>query len=63
MKQALGVTPRLGEQIKTSRSAEVPHRHPSGLQQQGEAVLDQNGKPKEFHEQMTYPSGKQCLSE
>lgn len=56
MKNVAGITPRLGDQIKTSALCGSCHTVILPvLDQQGRAVLDKNGKPKEFHEQTTYP--------
>jgi hypothetical protein len=56
MKQAMGITPRFGEQIKTSALCGSCHTVILPVfDNQGRAVLDKNGKAKEFHEQMTYP--------
>lgn len=56
MKNATGITPRFGAQIKTSALCGSCHTVVLPvLDSQGKPVLDQNGKPKEFHEQTTYP--------
>jgi hypothetical protein len=56
MKQAMGITPRYGEQIKKSALCGSCHTVILPVfDEKGRAVLDKNGKPKEFHEQMTYP--------
>jgi hypothetical protein len=56
MKQAMGITPRFGEQIKTSALCGSCHTVILPVfDNKGRAVLDKNGRPKEFHEQMTYP--------
>jgi Cytochrome P460 len=56
MKNATGITPRLGEQIKTSALCGSCHTVILPvLDQRGKPVLDKNGKPKEFYEQTTYP--------
>lgn len=56
MKQAMGMTPRYGEQIKKSALCGSCHTVILPVfDAKGRAVLDKNGKPKEFHEQMTYP--------
>lgn len=62
MKQALGVTPRFGDQIKTSALCGSCHTVILPVfNSKGEAVLDQAGKPKEFHEQMTYPEWQNSI--
>jgi len=56
MKNAMGITPRFGEQIKTSALCGSCHTVVLPvLDDQGKPVRDKNGKPKEFHEQTTYP--------
>jgi hypothetical protein len=56
MKQAMGMTPRYGEQIRKSALCGSCHTVILPVfDQKGRAVLDKTGKPKEFHEQMTYP--------
>ncbi|HJZ81980.1 MAG TPA: cytochrome P460 family protein [Pyrinomonadaceae bacterium] len=56
MKNAMGITPRFAEQIKTSALCGSCHTVVLPvLDQQGKPVLDKNGKPKEFYEQTTYP--------
>jgi hypothetical protein len=56
MKNATGVTPRYGEHIKTSALCGSCHTVILPVfDSRGRPVLDKNGKPKEFHEQMTYP--------
>lgn len=56
MKNATGITPRYGEHIKTSALCGSCHTVILPvLDSRGQPVLDQKGKPKEFHEQMTYP--------
>jgi hypothetical protein len=56
MKNATGITPRYGEHIKTSALCGSCHTVILPVfDSRGQPVLDRNGKPKEFHEQMTYP--------
>lgn len=56
MKNATGITPRYGDHIKTSALCGSCHTVILPVfDNKGRPVLDQNGKPKEFHEQMTYP--------
>ena len=56
MKQALGITPRYSEQIKTSALCGSCHTVILPVfDSRGQPVRDESGKPKEFHEQMTYP--------
>jgi hypothetical protein len=56
MKNATGITPRYGEHIKTSALCGSCHTVILPVfDSRGRPVLGQNGKPKEFHEQMTYP--------
>ena len=56
MKNATGITPRFADQIKTSALCGSCHTVVLPvLDQQGNPVRDKNGKPKEFHEQTTYP--------
>ncbi len=56
MKNATGITPGFGAQIKTSALCGSCHTVILPVfDQKGRAVTDKNGKPKEFHEQMTYP--------
>jgi hypothetical protein len=56
MKQALGITPRIAGQIKTSALCGSCHTVILPVfDSKGKAVLDKSGKAKEFHEQMTYP--------
>jgi hypothetical protein len=56
MKNAMGITPRFADQIKTSALCGSCHTVILPvLDPQGKPVLDKNGKPKEFHEQTTYP--------
>ena len=59
MKNALGITPRETPHIKTSALCGSCHTVILPVfDQNGRQVKDKNGKPKEFHEQMTYPSGR-----
>ena len=56
MKNATGITPRYGEHIKTSALCGSCHTVILPVfDSKGRPVMDKNGKPKEFHEQMTYP--------
>jgi hypothetical protein len=56
MKNATGVTPRYGEHIKASALCGSCHTVILPVfDSKGRPVLDENGKAKEFHEQMTYP--------
>jgi len=56
MKQAMGITPRLADHIKSSALCGSCHTVILPVfDKQGKAVLDKNGKPKEFYEQTTYP--------
>lgn len=56
MKHALGITPQFGAQIKTSALCGSCHTVILPvLDAKGKPVMDKNGKPKEFHEQTTYP--------
>jgi hypothetical protein len=56
MKNSLGITVRQGEQIKTSALCGSCHTVILPVfDKKGRQVKDKNGKPKEFHEQMTYP--------
>ena len=56
MKNATGITPRYGEHVKTSALCGSCHTVILPVfDDKGRPILDQNGKPKEFHEQMTYP--------
>ena len=56
MKHALGVTPRYGDQIKTSALCGSCHTVVLPVfDAKGNQLKDKNGKPKEFYEQTTYP--------
>ena len=56
MKNATGITPRYGEHVKSSALCGSCHTVILPvLDDKARPILDQNGKPKEFHEQMTYP--------
>jgi hypothetical protein len=56
MKNATGITARYGEHIKSSALCGSCHTVILPvLDRNGQPVLDKNRKPKEFHEQMTYP--------
>ncbi|MGB7924056.1 MAG: hypothetical protein WCF57_12485 [Pyrinomonadaceae bacterium] len=55
MKNALGVTPKYGEHIKSSALCGSCHTVLLPVfDAKGKQVVDKNGKPKEFHEQTTY---------
>jgi len=56
MKNALGITPRESAHVKTSALCGSCHTVILPVfDRQGRQVKDKTGKPKEFHEQMTYP--------
>jgi Cytochrome P460 len=56
MKNATGITARYGEHVKTSALCGSCHTVILPVfDSKGRPILDQQGKPKEFHEQMTYP--------
>ena len=56
MKNALGITPRERAHVKTSALCGSCHTVILPVfDKNGRQVNDKNGKPKEFHEQMTYP--------
>ena len=56
MKNALGITPRESAHVKTSALCGSCHTVILPVfDKQGRQVKDKSGKPKEFHEQMTYP--------
>lgn len=62
MKNALGITPRLGEQIKTSALCGSCHTVILPVfDTKGKTVLDKKGRPKQFHEQMTYPEWQNSI--
>jgi hypothetical protein len=62
MKNATGITPRYGDHIKTSALCGSCHTVILPVfDDKGRAVLDRNGKPKEFHEQMTYPEWQNSI--
>ncbi|MDX6531741.1 MAG: hypothetical protein QOH41_4031 [Blastocatellia bacterium] len=56
MKNATGITARFGAHIKSAALCGSCHTVILPVfDNKGRPVLDPNGKPKEFHEQMTYP--------
>ncbi len=56
MKHALGITPQFGAQMETSALCGSCHTVILPvLDAKGKQVKDKNGKPREFHEQTTYP--------
>lgn len=56
MKNALGITPRYGDQIKSSALCGSCHTVILPVfDSKGKPLLDKNGRPRESHEQMTYP--------
>ena len=56
MKNALGITPRESAHVKTSALCGSCHTVILPVfDKQGRQVKDTSGRPKEFHEQMTYP--------
>lgn len=56
MKNALNITPQYGKQIESSALCGSCHTVVLPVfDNKGKQVLDQNGQPKEFHEQTTYP--------
>lgn len=56
MKNATGITPRYGDHVKASALCGSCHTVILPVfDSKGRPVMDKNGKPKEFHEQMTYP--------
>ncbi|MDX6500629.1 MAG: hypothetical protein QOG23_3889 [Blastocatellia bacterium] len=62
MKNATGITPAFGAQIKTSALCGSCHTVILPVfDQKGRPVADKNGKPKEFHEQMTYPEWQNSI--
>jgi hypothetical protein len=62
MKNALNVTPRYAEQIKTSAVCGSCHTVVLPVFDiKGNQVRDRNGKPKEFYEQTTYPEWQNSI--
>src|SRR6185436_6541646 len=62
MKNSLGITVQQGEQIKTSALCGSCHTVILPVfDKKGRQVRDRNGKPKEFHEQMTYPEWQNSI--
>lgn len=62
MKQAIGITPRYAEQIKTSAMCGSCHTVVLPVfDAKGNQVKDKNGKPKEFYEQTTYPEWRNSV--
>jgi cytochrome P460 len=62
MKNALGITPRESAHVKTSALCGSCHTVILPVfDKQGRQVKDKNGKPKEFHEQMTYPEWQNSI--
>ncbi len=56
MKNALNVTPRYGDHVKTSALCGSCHTVVLPVfDTKGNPILEKNGKPKEFYEQTTYP--------
>lgn len=56
MKNALGITPRYGEHIKSSALCGSCHTVVLPIfDSKGKELLDKKGKPRESHEQTTYP--------
>jgi hypothetical protein len=56
MKNAMGITPRFAEHVKSSALCGSCHTVILPVfDKQGKQIVDKDGKPKEFHEQMTYP--------
>lgn len=56
MKHAIGITPRYGEQIKTSALCGSCHTVVLPVfDAKGNQLKDKSGKPREFYEQTTYP--------
>ncbi|HKP38822.1 MAG TPA: cytochrome P460 family protein [Pyrinomonadaceae bacterium] len=62
MKNSLGITVQQGEQIKTSALCGSCHTVILPVfDKKGRQVRDRDGKPKEFHEQMTYPEWQNSI--
>jgi hypothetical protein len=62
MKNALNVTPRFGDHVKSSALCGSCHTVVLPVfDTKGNQVRDKNGKPKEFHEQTTYPEWQNSI--
>src|SRR5882672_643729 len=62
MKNATGITPAFGAQIKTAALCGSCHTVVLPVfDRNGRPVADKAGKPKEFHEQMTYPEWRNSV--
>lgn len=62
MKNALNVTPRYGEHVKSSALCGSCHTVVLPVfDRKGKPVRDSTGKPKEFHEQTTYPEWQNSI--